>query len=393
MDKDCVPAAEKEHRARVSDLEARRRELADVGEQLGKLGEDDPKREALAGRRDELRATVDELEAATEGKTREWPLRGPCARVLPGVALDCCGDEAVLREPLRVDLWRALSPDDQQRVKSGHDRVWVSICYCERPVEPARPLYGDACGVPEVCTYARIRETVALKVTVDRPDRGARCEPCFGDCPDPCVALARIDNFRPGEDVAPGDVDNGVRRMLTRQQLTTITGISFVHGATYERDLASDILRTGFEVRFSHPVRVDSLTNEVVDIVVFEGGGGRAGDIYTKAGQYVDLPTTEYTDRLIYRQRGGERLENGDRVLIQVRGDFILDECCRSVDGNHIGGRVPLLPGYEQFAAERPGSCPVSPDRPGGWTSGNGTQGGTFETWFLVDKGEADNER
>ena len=80
-------------------------------------------------------------------------------------------------------------------------------------------------------------------------------------------------------------------------------------------------------------------------------------------------------------------------MLIQIKADFILDECCRAVDGNHIGGRVPLLPDYSRFDAKRPGGCEVSPDRPGAWVSGNGTQGGTFETWFLVENREGGYER
>jgi hypothetical protein len=47
-------------------------------------------------------------------------------------------------------------------------------------------------------------------------------------------------------------------------------------------------------------------------------------------------------------------------LRVIFRADFALDEEERAVDGNHIGGRVP----------ERP--------------SGNGREGGTFESWFTV---------
>jgi hypothetical protein len=385
-DEDCVTQTDKDRKARREELEELRRRLAEVDEALGALGEEDPERAGLLEERAELQARLDDLEAKSGDDGP--PLAGPCVMVRPGVAVDCRGDEVVLRQPYLVDLWRSLSPEDQRRVKAGHDRVWVSICYCERHVEPARPLYGDSCGVPGDCAYARIREGVTVKVTAGRPEQPARCEPCFGDCPDPCVALARISDFHPGEELEPEQVDNGVRRMLTRHQLTTITGISFVHGATYERDLATEILRDGFEVRFSNRVRVDSLTDEVVDILVYEGGGGRADNVYTKPGRYEPFAATDYVDRFVYKQRSDERLESGDRCLIQVKADFILDECCRAVDGNHLGGRVPLLPDYERFAAAPPESCAVSPDRPGAWVSGNGTQGGTFESWFLVEQGE-----
>ncbi len=387
---DCISQTAKDREARGEELAELRRRLASVEEAIGKLGEKDPERAGLAEQRDELRAKLEDLEAKG-GHDEPWPVAGPYVVVQPGLAIDCRGDEAVLRQPFKLDLWHALSAEDRKRVKSGHHQVWVSICYCERHVEPARPLYGDACGVPGDCTYARIRETVTVKVTAERPERPARCEPCFGDCPDPCVALARISEFRPGEQLKPLQIDNGARRMLTRHQLTTITGISFVHGATYSRDLATEVLQKGFEVRFSNKVRVDSLTDEVVDILVYEGGGGRAGNVYTKPGRFEKFAAGDYVDRFVYKQRSDERLEHGDRVVIRVKADFILDECCRAVDGNHIGGRVPLLPGYDRFAHARPGSCAVSPRRPGAWVSGNGTQGGTFETWFLVHHREGDS--
>jgi hypothetical protein len=390
---DCVSDTEKDRRARREELEQVRRELAEVTEALARLDEQDPKRVELVERRNDLQARLDGLEAQYQQDQRagygsgSQPVAGPCVRVTPGIALDCRGDEVVLRDSVELDLWRALSREDQKRIESGHDRIWVSVCYCERKVDPARPLYDDGCSLPAECTYIHIRETVTVKVTVDRPKQPQRCESCFGDCPDPCVALARISGFHPGEELEPEQIDNRARRMLTRHQLTTITGISFVHGASYGRDLATQILQDGFEVRFSNKVRVDSLTDEVVDILVYEGGGGRAGNIYTKPGTYKQFAADDYVDRFVYRQRNDERLEHGDRVVIQVKADFILDECCRAVDGNHIGGRVPLLRDYERFKAERPESCAVSPDRPGAWVSGNGAQGGTFESWFLVDQG------
>ena len=328
-----------------------------------------------------------------QSKQEPKPGSGPRVVIRPGLAIDCHGDEMLLRQPVVLNLWRELSPEDQKQVQSGHDTLWVSICYCECPVDPSRPLYIDVCGVPADCAYARIGETASLRVNLIRPEQPDRCESCPGDCPDPCVALARITGFKPGEPLEADQIDNGVRQMLTRHRLTTINGISFVHGATYSRDLATEILVQGFEVQLSDPVRVNTLTDEVVDILVYTGGSGVAGTIYAKRGHFQGLPSHGYVDRFVYRQRGDERLEHGDRVLIQIKADFILDECCRAVDGNHIGGRVPLLPDYSRFDAKRPGGCEVSPDRPGAWVSGNGTQGGTFETWFLVENREGGYER
>ena len=77
-------------------------------------------------------------------------------------------------------------------------------------------------------------------------------------------------------------------------------------------------------------------------------------------------------------------------MLVIVRTCFILDECCRPVDGNHIGGRVPILPEYKEYdRSQTPGACAHPPLSFGPWTSGNGTPGGTFESWFYIKSTEA----
>ena len=100
------------------------------------------------------------------------------------------------------------------------------------------------------------------------------------------------------------------------------------------------------------------------------------------------------TKRLRYQFRHLEECpEPGDRVLIVVRCAFILDECCRPVDGLNVGGRVPYVDDEgrphpdERPPAERGDSCQIPPWGYGPWTSGNGTGGGTFESWFYVEEG------
>jgi hypothetical protein len=116
---------------------------------------------------------------------------------------------------------------------------------------------------------------------------------------------------------------------------------------------------------------------------------------------------------VVFRQATDERWSPGDRLHLRLRCDFVLDACCLPVDGNHVGGRVPLLPdgiaperqdgddehgsrerggehgGHEHGGHEHGGHgdrrlCERSPFRPGAWRSGNGTPGGTFESWFYV---------
>jgi hypothetical protein len=311
----------------------------------------------------------------------------------PGLALDCHGSEVLVRRPIVVDLLRGLSDADRQRFEKGTDTLWLSVCYCEQRVDPARPLYSDVCGIPADCAYARIQETVAVKVGLARPGAPDNCESCPGTCPDPCVTLARITGVAAGKSLTAEQIDNGVRRMLTRHQLTTITGISFTHGATYGRDLANQLLNKGIEVHFSGPVRVDSLTPDVVEVLIYTGGSDLSGTVNYKGIRFRKFTATDYVDRFVFAPSGSDSLNPADRVVVRINADFILDRCCRAVDGNHIGGRVPLLPGYPDFAADRPKSCAVSPDRPGAWVSGNGSSGGTFEAWFRVERRKDGHDR
>ena len=71
----------------------------------------------------------------------------------------------------------------------------------------------------------------------------------------------------------------------------------------------------------------------------------------------------------------------------------MLDECCRAVSGAHLGGGVPLDPAladgeltHPQPAAEPP--CPAPRDRSWPWRSGNGVEGGVFESWIFVGPDE-----
>ena len=130
---------------------------------------------------------------------------------------------------------------------------------------------------------------------------------------------------------------------------------------------------------------------------MIEAGTGRAANIYNKPGHLVDKPDDGLVDRIFYRDTTDETLEPGDRVLVMLRADFILDECCRPVDGENTGGRVPLLPEYAErfglYPLRHPHECCVPPKGYGAWTSGNGTPGGTFESWFYIREREREPRR
>ena len=300
--------------------------------------------------------------------------------VAPGAALDCQGNEVIVREPRPVELNALLSEKELGELCRKPGNVYLTLCYHEQPIDPARPLLAAQCEPVAACQYGRVRETFRIRASTTRPDPGPDCEPCGGACGDDCLELAAIVRFNPDVPIEPWQLEFSGRRPLARHDLAEISAINWVHGATYPLEGAKALLKDGFEVRFSRPVQVASLRDHVVELTVIEGGGGRSGGMYNIAGEFDGLPDTALTDCLVFRSTTGETLQFGDRVMITIRGDFILDECCRAVDANHIGGNVPTI---DDCPAEpvAPPDGPQCPPRP----SGNSTEGGEFVSWIFVE--------
>ena len=72
-----------------------------------------------------------------------------------GVALDCQGNELVARRPLTVDLWRELSADDRKRIGDEAQPVYLTLCYCEQPVDPIRPVLLTSAAPSPTAPMAR----------------------------------------------------------------------------------------------------------------------------------------------------------------------------------------------------------------------------------------------
>jgi hypothetical protein len=253
-------------------------------------------------------------------------------------------------------------------------------------------VYAGSCGDVAECEYGWRQDSYRIRVTRTRPDNDGCADPCCEPCRDPCLLLARIDDVREGHPIAENAIHLGERRPLSRYRFTTITGINWQHGAYYSPEQAADILGTydddrGLLVHFSKDVHTRCLVRGVVEVQVAEGGRGRHGDTYLLDGHLEEDRDDEFTRRLRWRQTSGESLQHGDRVLITVRTPFILDRCCRPVDGAHVGGRVPRLPGHEvqhERPHHEPDFCTTPPSGAGPWTSGTGTGAGAFESWFFI---------
>ena len=312
------------------------------------------------------------------------------ALLLCGLALDCDGNELVVRSPITIDLEHCLCEADRIRLRGEPGNLYISICYCEQPTDPVRPVLPDFCGATPDCTYGRWRDSFRIQVSCEPPAADERCDSCCDPCTDACLLLAVILDFKPGQPLQPEQIRNDVRRYIATYESNKVAGISWTHGATYSQAEAKSVLGTddpnsGLEIVFSHEVRTETLRPGVVDVWVVAGGKGQAGNIYHMDGEYVDLPATPYTNRVRYRQSTEETLQAGDRVMITVRSAFILDACCQPLDGLHVGGRVPLLKSYAHHKKDTPyEACWAPPSGIPPWTSGNGALGGSFESWFYV---------
>lgn len=375
-----------------------------------------------------LDAEIEEVRRALERFHKDHCKEEPRTRALIscGLAIDCQGNELVLRGPLTVDLLATLSSQEASQLKHGARTIYVSVCYCEKEVDPVRPVLPEACGAAMGSSFGKIQESVRVQVSLEPPEKDHRCEPCCEPCKGCCLLLARIDYFVPGHPLHRDHIHNEVQRPIGLYDPATIAGINWRHGHTYTQEEARELLGTdddrdehhhGLEIHFSRPVRASTIRRGVLDVWVIEGGRGRSGNIYNKQGEFVHKPHDGYVERIKFRDTTRETLEPGDRVLITLRTDFILDRCCRSVDGENTGGRVPLLPEYARhFGHHReehhneehheeghgevehphlPKECCEPPGRPGPWHSGNRVPGGTFESWFYIreDENERDRDR
>lgn len=331
-----------------------------------------------------------------ERKPDDWKIQ---VTIECGLALDCEGESLVVKYPINVDLWKELNDDDRRRITGTMGEkgriippIYLSICYCVQPLDPVRPVLPDACGAISECIYSKVRDTVRVKVSLEKPCADDRCETCCEACNDRCLVLAaihlKIDQTGKGLEIA--GVDNSIRRWLATYVPTTITGINWSHAGEYEPDDAEKILRDGMVVEFSRDVSAQEISTGIVDVIVYEGGKGRHAGIY-----FLNLDVRLDKNRLTFKQTSDEELQDGDRLLIILRADFILDACCYPVDGNHSGGKVPLLKGFDtnkrkslyiDGSGKNSSGCDRPPRRYGAWVSGNGSPGGSFESWIFLKK-------
>lgn len=99
--------------------------------------------------------------------------------VLPGYAVDCCGNDITITSVYKVDVATLLrDPKAAAACASGKPtRMHLLLEYVECPGEP-RPVHGDPCGPGQArCEMSRVRETARLRLVEPRdPDTSGPIE-------------------------------------------------------------------------------------------------------------------------------------------------------------------------------------------------------------------------
>lgn len=325
----------------------------------------------------------------------------PRVQIECGMALDCRGNELVVRDPLCVDLWDHLSKEEQKKAEPQRTlTLYLYLCHHELPLEPVRPVLPETCGTARTCHYGKLRDSVCVKVTTEEPKPDERCGTCCEDCDESCELLARIEGFNPYEARPEIHIDMSVRRPLSTYRYNRVAGINWTHGGWYGHNGVDEMLHKGLRIKFTRPIHAQTIQPGVIDVLLYSGHGTIQGGVFHLHGTVK--PWLAYGERgargiaFDFGESRYERLSRGDRVMIILRGAFLLDYCCQPLDGAHVGGWVPFLEEHGVAADKTPEPPPANCGQRRGthglWTSGAGVPGTSFESWFFVQAEDQSQE-
>jgi len=336
--------------------------------------------------------------------------------VTPGLALDCCGREILVCSEQEVKLQPEASVcGETKAVKEGVKKLVICIEYLECKTEPVH-LPPVACDQKEKCEFNRIRDSFVIRVKDAgevKPSCLERCplvehklEPFHDylcdlmkkgcpECPEkPCLALAEV-LITPSEDASKPPsvtIDPCARRRLVygnavlydlircfHDDMPHVTAINWqAHGTTIAwSDFKNGIYKDGLKIGFDRKMDEKTINADTFQVMVkiedADTGNFRydliPGDVTYSydEGTKSSVATFAITSKWLVDVFFGYSSirDKGGKFLVVLKGDFIMstgDECnsAKALDGNFLGGVLP---------------------------SGNGTQGGDFESWFIVMPG------
>ena len=82
------------------------------------------------------------------------------------MAVDCVGNEIVIRHDRTVELMAVLPDQDRGGFPDG-GCVYLCVEYCERAVGPTRGVYVDSCGGSAGCEYGWRQDSYRIRVTLN----------------------------------------------------------------------------------------------------------------------------------------------------------------------------------------------------------------------------------
>lgn len=318
----------------------------------------------------------------------------------PGIALDCCGRELIVKceSPFELPLPRAGEQEaDDGDVEVMREPFLLVLRYVEEKTEEVPVLYSEGQCDPKHKEANRIREKAVLDVIPLKKVKGncwlnpegdpkAHCrDDCGDELPGPgksCLKpVCQCGEFVPLALIKPGyspddqfEIDLLGRRYLPTppELLTHIVHVNWPHGGEVSLDDLNHRMRRRLEVRFDRKLlraEGDRIGVNAFTFVVQYGGIQRTLEFLPSEndpGVEEDCVAVFTIDRdyIESNRRHGKNIA-GSTVYITLKCDFILDCHNNPVDGNFLRARFP---------------------------SGDGVPGGIFESWFNVrDRYRAQN--
>jgi hypothetical protein len=324
--------------------------------------------------------------------------RPECAQawilVTSGLALDCHGRELVLTSDVPFELPDRAEP------------YLLCARFKEEKVEPVPALFAEGICDPHHSEFNRYRDGVSLVVADVTPQcwqteqggrsrgepKGKECkgagtglehghdhgcgdtthrEHCLdADCPcGDLVPLARVIPLKGGGFEL--DLDGRRVQPPPAALLTHITHVNWPHGGALTLRQLREDLRGELRIRFDRPLRAvrgaERGVNPYTFTVQYSTGPARGMEFLPypedSPPRLEDDCVAVFTVDPAYLARDSRRTLRNVVVYVSLRCDFIQDRRGVPVDGSHLGGRLP---------------------------SGNGVQGGLFESWFEVRDNDED---
>jgi hypothetical protein len=289
--------------------------------------------------------------------------------------------------------------------------LYLCVRYVECETELSKAIF-DECACPPANMQAnRICEGAEVVLYTEKPEWWDDCPPkgceesdcgdifkeALGSCPCPppvpCIPIAVICGFVPGEAVEEGEIDNWNPRprlvsttlldraihcildKLPTKDLTTIVDTNWNHGDEYTcHEFMTDYVvgnaAKGLRIQFDSKVYADAINTRTMQaLIVFRPHDHSKPHTLEIAPAKIET-APEHTDwcRLRIDPTYAKRyLEEADfDVYVTLRCNVITGKNGMAVDGN--------------FLAVQPHDSPYRMEFP----TGDHTPGGTFESWFSV---------